>query len=305
MNSQAAAAGNTLWLSENLASGKPFTIPSGTLYVRGTASTKATVGCGVVKTNGAGSYPIEPFQTDITGNVTRIVQLGKGPIFRVAGAGFHCEDPLELVGDGESTAIEIEGRTHPSTGRHTFANITFYNWGCAFDALAGYYKDSKFTRDENHADNVKVTNCQAFNCDVYFRSQNQQAVNWVFIDCGMWVIGKAKDVIFADIQRGGLVTVERLVGSHPKLTVFRVKDYSPNTSRLVCREYHGDRIPVEGWYLRPIEYVGPDWQTNVCDYYFEFTGFVACYQANVGVEYKVPENFPRRRWKIELQASGN
>lgn len=316
-----AVAINTAWWQRNVASGKEFRLPIGTLYINGTASTPAAVGVGPIKTKGAFVYPIGPHEKSVAGNFTRIVQLGKGPVLRDCGTGMQCNDPLWLVGDGESAAIEVEGRTYPSTGRSKYSNICFQGWGCAFKALGGYYQDGKFVADENHADNVTATNCHTFQMRKFFRSENVQALNWNFIECGMWDLceqGQELDCIFADIDRGGDVVIDRLVGSALKLTVFRVNWYSPNTNLLVCRDYRGDRRPVPGYRLTPLEYAetpgrvspttgkpvpGADWQTPACDYNFTFTGKVATHQADCEITYKVPDNFPRKRWKIDLEKS--
>lgn len=319
MNDPTAAAGNTRWLGEQIASGRRFTIPSGTLFVRGTATTPAVVGCGRPETDGAIGYPIEDHQTDVAGNVTRIVQLGAGPIFRISGSGFYCVDPLLLKGDGKSAAIEFEGRTNPSTGRAVLANITFDNWGCAIKALGGYYRGGKFVAEPAHADNLEAFNCHAFRTPVFYRCENQQAINNTFTACGMWDHGggPALDCIFADLEHGGFVTIDRLVGSALKLTLFRVNWFSQNTKRLICRDYRGDRLPYPGWRLTPIEYVetanrphpatgipvpGPDWQTAICDYQLEVSGLIPDGAgATCDTSVRVPASMPRGAWKINLE----
>jgi hypothetical protein len=326
VDSPAYAVENTRWLQERVLSGEPFPVPAGKLYVNGTATTKATVGCGRITTKGSGGYPIEDRQHELKGRTSQIVQLGEGPILRIAGAGFHCVDPLWLVNESGSTsnAIEFEGRTDVSSGRAELANLVLYNWDCGVKSLGGYYVGDKFIVDENHADNLAMTNCHGFNTRVYYGSDNEQAVNIEINRGGLWNHGPALDCIICDLLRGGLVEINGWKGSASRLTGFRVNWYSPNSCYLKMRGYKGDRMPVPDWRLTPIEYVetpnrpekfgsdkivtGPDWQTKACDYVFKWEGFVAKHLTEdekkrgikFEVDYKVPDDFPRNRWEVEL-----
>ena len=118
---QAAADDNRKWLQDCADAKLPIHLKGKTLYVRGTVTFPPVVGCGRIITLGATGDSVGEHPT-LNGLRTKIVQLGKGPIFRLAGAGFVGGDPLELVGDNESAAVEIEGRLAPATGRHEFRN---------------------------------------------------------------------------------------------------------------------------------------------------------------------------------------
>ncbi len=301
MNSKIAATSNTEWLSKSLADGKPIKIPVGTLYVNGTAATRPVVGCGRLESEGSSGYSMDPHPT-LSGFQSRIVQLGKGPILRLSGVGFIATDPIEFVGDGESAALEIEGRAAPATGRHRFRNLIFRDWGCAFKCLAGYYRDGKFIANENHADNSVVEGCETFNVDTLFRSENQQSLNWVFRDCAVNGAGVSKGCVVADVVRGGCLTLERLVVEESKVTIFRVTDYSPNNSRLVCRDLFYDQMLDKDQYLCLFEYAGPAAAANYARWSVFMDGFVAPqkFPLDRSKFYQAPADLPRDGWRIEM-----
>lgn len=305
MNSKDAAGLNTTWLTKSLATGKPVILPVGTLYISGTVTTKPIVGCGRLESMGAGGYAIDGHPT-LGGFQSRIVQLGKGPILRLSGAGFIATDPLEFVGDGESAAIEIEGRATPATGRHRFRNLVFRDWGCAFKCLGGYYKDGQFVADENHGDNTIVEGCETFNVGTLFRSENQQSVNWVFRDCVVNGVGLSKGCIVADIERGGCLTLDRLVIEDSRTTIFRLKDFSPNNCRLVCRDFYYDRMGDDGQYLRLVDYVGDSAAAAWSKWSIHINGFSAAQKTGLDEAkfYQVPKNLPRDDWQVDVARVG-
>lgn len=301
MNVKIAATMNTEWLTKSLAEGRPVKIPVGTLYVNGTATTKPVVGCGRLESEGSGGYSMDPHPT-LSGFQSRIVQLGKGPILRLSGVGFIATEPIEFVGDGESAAIEIEGRAAPATGRHRFRNLIFRDWACAFKCLAGYYKDDKFIGNESHADNSVVEGCETFNVGTLFRSENQQSLNWVFRDCAVNGVGVSQGCVVADVVRGGCLTLERLVVEESKVTIFKVTDYSPNNSRLVCRDLFYDQMLDKDQTLCLFEYAGPAAAASYARWSIFMDGFVSPqkFPFDKAKFYQVPASLPRDGWRIEI-----
>lgn len=303
-NAPAAATANTLRWTRAWAANPPktVTLPIGTVYINGVISTRPVVGCGRIATDGCGGYPVDGHPT-LTGARVRLVQLGKGPCLRICGVGFLSLDPIELVGDGVSAAIEIEGRAHPATGRHEFARITFQNWGRAFDLLAGYYEGDKFNKDENHADNCVVTRCETFNVGTFVRSLNEQAVNWGFRDCIVNDLRGPAVCVVADIVRGGNMHFDRLIINCPRTIHWRLRDYSPNTCRLVSRDFERDRFPeidFPGNYLRLVENAGDPNAAHRLE--LEMTGKVNTHHAPLdpAMAFQGCERLDKSRWKIDV-----
>lgn len=302
MNDRNAAANNTKWLQAAINRGDTPVIPVGGLYVNDVITTPAKVGCGRIATKGSGGYYM-PQHPTLFGSQSVICQLKpKSPIFRLSGAGFIATEPLGLWGDGQAAAIEVEGRTSPATGRHRFANLILYNWQSCFRALGGYYYDDegkrRFKDEEQHADNCSVSNCEAFDCDRWFWSQNQQAVNWMFDGCVSNFFGPPRMHRLADIERGGLVSFTNHVFCVPQVTFFRVRDYSPNTAKLVCRDFEFDRTSAPDAAIVPLEYVGPPECSNYADYYLQVRGF-ACQK--IEAKNKIPADMPTKHHKISLE----
>jgi hypothetical protein len=260
-NVQTRAAANTAAISAALGAGGTVDLPRGTVYIDGPITTKDIIGCGRLRTAGSLGYQIEPHHT--LGQITtRIVQIGKGPVLRISGTGFVANDPIELVGDGQSPIIEIEGRATPATGRHRFRDLVFSKSECAIHCLAGYYKDGKFVDEETHADNCIVEGCEFFT-DTAFRCDNQQAVNWLFIGCVY--NGREGEQTVADIRRGGHVKIYGPQINHPRTTLFRVRDYSPNSCFLAARDVTVDRFgfDVANFWFTVFDYAGagePEWR---------------------------------------------
>ena len=243
--------------------GRTVTVPKGDIYLDpkgdGPLSTPARVSCGRVEVPSAGGYAVKP--NPFTGQMaTRIIWQDDGPFLRIRGSGFVWDGQAEIIGRGKAACVEVEGRSNPATGRHQINGPHFRNWAVAIRALGGYYERGKFIADENHADNSLAENCETWNCGV-FHSLNQQAQNWLF---RRWIInqeGEPSTVVAFDIERGGLITAEHIVSCVPLLTVFRVKDYSPNNCYLRLRDFEFDRFPCKSQ-LTLFEYAGPQFEFN-------------------------------------------
>ena len=245
MNDENAAAANTAYMHSTLQNRGTVWIPAGTLYVAGTATTAAKVGCGRIRTWAGGGYPIESHPT--LGQVgTRIVQTTSGPIIRVAGSGFEVDGPIEFRGDNASSAIQLEGRAAPATGFHTFNDVIFKKWDACFEALAGYYDgNGDFQADENHADNSKVNGLNAQNCVRMFKSTNQQAQIWTFRNVNWSWDNNVSDPAWSylfDCQRGGKWYIDGLEIAATPVTMLRVDDFSPNNSQFGFRNVSVDRM---------------------------------------------------------------
>lgn len=292
MNDPSAAKRNAKWLRESVWAGN-VTLPVGIVYVdmdKQPAVTQPTPGCLRIKTEGSISYP----ETS-GGNVSTIVQLGKGPVFRLAGYGAYCVEPFTLCGDGESAAIEVEGRANPASGGHDLRHIAFYNWGVGIKTLAGYYKNGQFVPDESHADQTDVTRCRFFKVGTVFQSENQQSNGWNFMRCSVDVLDN-KSVTLADLKRSSNVTFEGTMINHPRVTIFKLRDYSPNNCTLICRDLFMD-LPTttDAWFV-PVEHTGPDHYKD-CKWKIEISGSVP---ESVVKRYKVPDSLPREKWSIRL-----
>jgi hypothetical protein len=305
-NLLSAATRNRETWSELNARGIPVRLPVGTVYLDGTVTTPAKCGCGRVRAEGGNcSWPVDNHPT-LTGCLTRVQQIGKGPCLRLSGTGFTADDPIEWVGDGESAIIEVEGRVQVPCGRHRFRNQTFSNASTVFHSLAGYYDDAgKFVADENHADCTIVDGCEFYSVASAFRSDNQQSMGWKFRDCYVNQIGdKFPDCVFADLRRGGDVTITGLEILHSRVTIFKVRDYSPNNCRLICRDFHRDRMTNTDGYLTLFEYAGD--ANNQGEWLLLANGWCAVHHAPFDRSklYKIPSTLPRKSWKVDVQFTG-
>lgn len=300
LNDRASAKSNAATLTMALRAGGVTKLPVGTLYIDGTIETRPIVGCGKIITDASMGYPVGGHPT-LTGALTRVVQLGRGPSLRLSGTGFVIDEPIEWVGNGTDSIIEVEGRANPATGRHRFRNQVFVDAGAAVKCLAGYYgTNGLFVEDENHADNSIMDGCEAFNCDRLFWSCNQQAVGWKIRDPIVNNLG-TKDCCVADIERGGLPLITGLVINHPRCTIFRIRDYSPNTCRLICRDAFRDRCPeadFPGNYLRLVQHTG----NQLGSWDIEISVNVLTHYAPLDVTklYDVTDQLPRDKWKIDI-----
>jgi hypothetical protein len=294
LNKPEAAAQNTAWLQRQFDLAKPPRLPAGTLYVNATIELKPAIGHGRYYTEGGEGYPVDGHAW--AAYRTRIVKTNQGPLFRIPGDGAYFVEPIELVGDGTSAAIEVHGRESPASGNHTFANITFQNWETCFDVLGGRTKE-----EDTHADNCLVSRCKAFDCATFARFRNQQAVNWIFQNCRVENQKTSTPKTVFDIWRGGNLCCYNLIINVPQCTIFKLHEYSPNTCKLVCRDFERDRLPVEGSYLAPVEYAG---DKNAAEHYrwqIEVTGFAPDLLAPF--ERRLPgcEKLPKGDWKIQRE----
>lgn len=308
MNSTAAAKANADWLESKFARKQVATIPKGTFYVNRTVETPHTVGCGRIETQGCCSYPVDN-NPSLTGQLTRIVQLGSGPIFRIQGHGFYCDAPLELVGDGVSAAIEIcsarqlaSGVPAPNTGRHYIAHVTFQHWGAGLKC-----RGADDPNDDLHADNWILYDCDTYQCDRLVWLTNQQSVNGKVRDCEVNLLGEDDaSVIVVDIERGGNVLIDGLCINHPYCTLFRLHDFGPvNTPKLLCRDFFRDRMPsFNGNYLTLIDYIGDPENAPYYDWHPTITGQVLTHEAPFDATklFRVPVSLPRTWWDVNIDA---
>jgi hypothetical protein len=312
-NSRTAAVANRERIIKAFSTNPPrtVTLPPGNVYIDGTITTKPVVGCGRFKCDGSFGYgDIDPQHPTLGGGMTRLVQVGKGPLLRLSGAGFVAEDPMEWVGEqkpdaagakiehADSTIIEVEGRAAVATGRHRFRNQVFTDAAIGFRCLAGYFAEGKFVADENHADNTIVDGCEFSNIGRVFVSENQQALVWKFRDPVVnWT--NDRSCVFADLLRGGSLTIDGLVINHPRLTIFKLRDYSPNNCQLTCRNFWSDMPTTEEHYLTLVEYVGPANAVKYSSWVIDISGFVPTYQKKFDRRklYVGCEGLPRKYWR--------
>jgi hypothetical protein len=303
MNKPEAAAENGRWLQAQFdghkdANGRfiysPPRIPVGTLFTNATVDLGPVIGQGRYYTDGGEGYPVggHPWAA----YRTRIVKTTPGPMFHLLGNGAYFVDPIELVGDGTSAAIVIEGRESPASGNHKFANITFHKWGTCFDVLGALDK-----KDDAHADNCIVTDCKAFDCTTFARFRNQQAVNWIFYHPRMESIKDTGPTVFFDIWRGGNIYAYNAIINRHQCSIFRLHEHSPNTSKLVFRDFERDRLPYRNAYLAPVEYAGTSNDAPYCRWQIEVSGFAPDVEAPF--ERRLPgcEKLPQDKWKIDVE----
>lgn len=298
---KAAAAQNSNIIEAALMASGSVNLPNGTIYVNRTMKTSSRVGCGRINADSSFGYKVNGHPT-MTGGMCRIVMLGATPtpVFRIRGDGFFSEDPLEIVGNG-GVGMEIEGHVNPPTGRHRFANICFTTCSFAFDALGGYYDDSNvFHGDQNHADNSQVRGCETFCCQGLFRSDNEQAVNWVFRDCMVNGEGPGTPFTVCHIKRGGCVHLDRLVIEESQCTLFEVEQFSPNNCRLVCNDFFYDRMVSPSAYLRVLKYSGDSVAAGWSKWFLKVNGFMAQYQDPAKL-YSIPANLPKDYFEVDIK----
>lgn len=268
-------------------SGKEF-------FFAGTIKTAAKIGC---ELHGMGrSYSIASGAYIVNGQggaVTRFTRIdggntanGEVAILRLRGAGAVVEgiefrgqaynyDPTG-GGPGEPTsqpagirtpvAIEVESRNGvPTTTKHLIRNCLFADCGVGIYSRACYYDDKgQQVADESHADLGSVSDCDWTGCDSCYKSENQQSVCWRFNNLIVSGRGWKPPVTVFDILRGGDVTCNGLTLDHSAATIFRVRDYSQHTARLVCNDMKWDRGTATAddgqghpYYLTLFQYDGP------------------------------------------------
>jgi hypothetical protein len=157
------------------------------------------------------------------------------------------------------SAIVVNSNPPPPTGLISIHDCTFtdFIWPIV-------------TRGTNNSDNSFVWHNVFFNCDTMFRSENPQTCAWTFRDnvVGCW--GRHATIL-ADLVRGGDVVIDGLSLNGPQCTLFRVNEYSPNTSVLKAVNVRWDQgVPDKANYLLPFEYAGDNndlankkWQARI------------------------------------------
>lgn len=315
-NDPTAAAENVRYINSQLAMRPPRTVqltnvyvdPKGgtwpaRLYLAGTIKTQNVVGCGRIECDGSSGYGgVDNAHPTMGGGLLQIVQLGKVPSLDLSGAGFVCEDPLEWIGCGVESGVaivEVEGRASVAAGGHRFRNQHFTRADVGIKALAGYYDATgKFVADENHADTSIVDACNFLAVKAAFRSFNQQAVGWKFINNA--ISSEGEESVFADLIRGGGVTITDLLDNHPRLTIFRLHEYSPNNAKLICRSVSRDRF-AEG-YLTIIDYVGEKQGSSWCRWSLDVDAFIPIYETKFDKSrmFRGCGELPFWEWKIRF-----
>jgi hypothetical protein len=100
-----------------------------------------------------------------------------------------------------------------------------------------------------------------WSCGTAFRSENEQAMKWSFRDLRVAAGWRKEPVVIFDIVRGGNLSADGLELDVPKLTIFRVRDYSQNsanlTARNIFRDYYGTAAAKEN-YCTLFEYAGAE-----------------------------------------------
>lgn len=244
-------------------------------FFAGTIETPVRIG-GALRGFGSRGYPIVSAHYNPPGGVqggavtrfTRIDGDNGGAIVRLRGAGFTLEG-IEFRGrpyvkdDGSGmepptgtptpVGIEVEGRIGLSTGKHIVRDCVISGCQAGICARAGYYRDGTFVPDENHADLGVVENVWFWACGSCFRSENQQAVPWNFRN--IMVSGRDDTTVF-DVVRGGNLVCDGLYVGHRKVTLFKVRDYSPNDNRLVCENIQWDHGSGKDTYFTLFQYDG-------------------------------------------------
>lgn len=250
-NSPREAKNNTAKLTKAWTATPPkiVTLPIGDTHIFNTpdmSGNPAVVGCGGLESLGAGGYSIDPSPTGQVG--CRMIQDGKGAFLHLKGAGFEERGCIEMVGDGVSPFIEVEGREQPATGRHHFQHLIARNGGAAISCLA--------TPVEMHADNITVDILETFNASPAFKSENQQSMGCMF---GKIVVntykGPAEQIVF-ELVRGGWVHCDLLMIEHPRCVIEQATDYSMNQGSVHIGNLLIDRMDALGSYCSLYRYAG-------------------------------------------------
>jgi hypothetical protein len=251
-----------------------LTAPAKEFFIQGELRTAARVG-GSLHGGGGRSYLLGSLDygpRGIGGAVTRITRIdgeNGGAVLRLRGAGFDLQNvdlrgrrmPRNVhsaMGTKTPMGIALEGRASPSTGKHSVHNITIGECSQAIAFLASHVgADGQVARAEGHADSSWWGHVVVVGCDTAVFSENQQAVGHHFASLQVNVVSTNPEVVVFDLERGGLIKAEYVKIVHPRATLFRVRDFSPNTSRLdahIMRDRFGN--DVENQRLTLFEFVG-------------------------------------------------
>lgn len=161
---------------------------------------------------------------------TKLIQ-GKGPLFRLRGCGMQFSGQLQIQGNGVDPIFEVEGSNKINTGLHVFRDLVITN-----APQAGVWV-AMATPNEAHADNCTTENCHVFGKEfTVFKSYNQQALGWDFRECTVNCISDedAGGAIGADLVHGGWCHLGLKSVNHPRFTLFKVRDFSPNNCQLTA-----------------------------------------------------------------------
>lgn len=87
---------------------------------------------------------------------------------------------------------------------------------------------------------------------------------------------------------------------HPRVTIFKVRDYSPNTCRLVCRDLEFDHFDSPDAYLTAIKYVGPDNPEEWRHWFVDVDGF-ACMKLPKAKLIDAPDSFNKQDINVNIR----
>jgi hypothetical protein len=249
---------------------KQIRFPAKSFFFKGTIETSARIGGALVGAGRGYEMSEEHFGPNgvLGGATSRLIRIdgeNGGAVLRLRGSGFLVQG-LELFGrrwitkskaTGTKTPslIEVEGRLRQPTGRHIIRDCGLYEGSVGIRTLKGYYDNGSLMEDENHADNSSVENVEFFAVDSCFRSENQQAVNWTFRNIVDNERGGGESVVF-DIARGGNIYADGVYLNHNKVTLIKVRDFSPNNNRIEVRGIRWDTCNAPTDYLTLFQYAG-------------------------------------------------
>lgn len=288
-NNEVYAERNRLRLSDAFEHKRTVRLPAGDVYIDGLVTTPSVVGLRL-RTLSGGGYPVDGLGPT-NGLRTRVIQVGSGPLLRLSGAGFICNDPIEWVGDSVHAIIEVEGNDDANTGRHRFRDQTFLHASEAIKCLA--------TPVDTHADNSIVEGCAAFDCTTFFRSENLQSVNWSFRDCEVNVFGDRHCVV-ADLESACNIWFDGLIINDPQATLFKLHTFNANAPKLEAHRVYVDRSEAETFFFTVVKYAGAPENAANSHWIINADIFVSDNLTNFDPEqnYDVPIDLPQDKWNI-------
>lgn len=281
---------------------KPIRFAAKEFFTAGTVIFPPRAG-GAVYGAGGRSYELPSDQftspTGMGGARTQITRVdgdkttnGKTSVIRLCGSGVKFEGfsvfgrryamdntgegpdgPLQAgssVGVGTRTpaCIDIEGRISMVTGMHIIRDCLIAEGINGIRMLAGYYNSSGvFVPDENHGESGIVDSTMFSGCDSCIRSENQQAVVWLFNNIQAFGFGGAglNPMTIFNCLRGGNFEAHAVSALHPMITILDVTDYSPFTASFEISGVKWDHVPGLTHYCTLFKYSGPvydDMRTN-------------------------------------------
>jgi hypothetical protein len=258
-----AAAKNRSEINAAWAEGKILNLAGGAVYVDDELVQPPLLGGGL--RGGGMAYLLGEEQygaEGLGGQVTRIIRTTPGACI-VRAQGSHLDlSNLALIGSRMKTfgaidaprtkdGILVEGRDPPSSGKLCVTNVLVGLCETAIHFAA--------TPQEQHADESTWTRVWGFGCDTFVRSDNQQAVSHHFYSCGVGgrFSGVNEHMKVFDYERGGNLYCAGLIINHPKVTLLRLSQWSPNTNRFDVVGFRYDTPTVEPKGLRLVEWENP------------------------------------------------